>query len=266
MFKAKPSIAQIARFLMVAAIVLIACFQIYWLKKLYVDEAASFKKTTDVVFRETMYKVQAQRLKRDSFFYKYIPEQNSFMGDVAELVTAKIPQISISTNSSGLQNEMSITSVTDSINDSIEQSIDENTEMPTAIVIKRKKDSVHHKNETTTNINITQLIQEGINIGLHEAGKHLSKTKIEFHNPPPPDAPMLGKLPPMPKHLKARDVLVKSRVLNDTIAIEQIDSAYKKALSNAGITALFHITKDSLFKPDSIAGTNFNTSKVPVGF
>lgn len=266
MFKAKASIAQIARFLMVAAIVLIACFQIYWLNKLYEDEAAGFKKTTDVVFRETMYKVQAQRLKRDSFFYKYIPEQNSFMGDVAELVTAKIPQISISTNSSGLQNEMSITSVSDSVNDVTEQSMDDNTEMPAGIVIKRRKDSAHHKNETTTNINITQLIQEGINMGLHEAGKELRKTKFEFHNPPPPDAPMSANQHVFPKHMRARDVLVKSRVLNDTIAIEQIDSAYKKALAYNGITAVFHITKDSLFKPDSISGTKFNTSKVPVGF
>jgi signal transduction histidine kinase len=265
MFKAKASIAQIARFLMVAAIVLIVGFQIYWLNKLYEDEAASFKKTTDVVFRETMYKVQAQRLKRDSFFYKYIPEQNSFMGDVAELVTAKIPQISISTNSSGLQNEMSITSVTDSANDVTEQTIDD-SEMPAGIVIRRKKDSAHHKNETTTNINITQLIQDGINIGLHEAGKELRKTKIEFHNPPPPDAPTSADQQPFPKHMRAKDMLVKSRILNDTIAIEQIDSAYKKALAYNGITAVFHITKDSLFKPDSISGTKFNTSKVPVGF
>jgi signal transduction histidine kinase len=265
MFKAKASIAQIARFLMVAAIVLIVGFQIYWLNKLYEDEAASFKKTTDVVFRETMYKVQAQRLKRDSFFYKYIPEQNSFMGDVAELVTAKIPQISISTNSSGLQNEMSITSLTDSANDVTEQTID-NSEMPAGIVIRRKKDSAHHKNETTTNINITQLIQDGINIGLHEAGKELRKTKIEFHNPPPPDAPTSADQQPFPKHMRAKDMLVKSRILNDTIAIEQIDSAYKKALAYNGITAVFHITKDSLFKPDSISGTKFNTSKVPVGF
>lgn len=266
MFRAQASIAQIARFLMVAAIVLIAGFQIYWLNKLYEDEAASFKKTTDVVFRETMYKVQAQRLKRDSFFYKYIPEQNSFMGDVAELVNAKIPSFSISTNSSGLQNEMSITSVTDSVNDVPEQSMIDNNDMPAEIVIKQKKDSAHHKKETTTNINITQLIQEGINIGLQQAGKELRKTKIEFHHPPPPDAPRFNNQPPFPKHVRTKDVLVKSRILNDTIAIEQIDSAYKKALAFNGIQAIFHITKDSLFKPDSISGTQFNTSKVPVGF
>ena len=58
--------------LMVAAILLIVAFQAYWLQKLFMEEAAGFKKTTDIVFRETMYKVQAQRLKKDSLFYQII--------------------------------------------------------------------------------------------------------------------------------------------------------------------------------------------------
>jgi signal transduction histidine kinase len=248
MYKFQLSKIQIARLLMVAAIVLIAGFQVYWLHKLYVEEASGFKKTTDVVFRETMYKVQAQRLKRDSFFYKYIPEQNSFMGDVAELVSAKIPRISISTNSSGQQNEMTFSTNIDSS----EEDMGLQDEVP-----KMKK---------TTSINITQLIQDGIKIGLHEAGKELKKTRIEINNIPDSEGLQNLRRPHIPKHMVARDVLIKSQVLNDTISIEQIDSVYKKALTINGINAVFHIKKDSLFKPDSIAGINFNTSKVPVGF
>lgn len=267
MFKIQVSKLQIARLLMLAAFVLIAGFQVYWLHKLYGEEASGFKKTTDVVFRETMYKVQAQRLKRDSFFYKYIPEQNSFMGDVAELVSAKIPKISFSTKSNEQESEMSFTTNMDSSDEEPDSQFDGIDEKPTSIVVTHKTDSTAHKKIKSTKINITQLIQDGIKLGLTEAGRELHKSNFDFQKPsdfenrknrrPPP---------PIPKPLEAKDVLVKSRILNDTISIEQIDSVYKKALSQNGINAVFHITKDSIFKPENFAGNDFTTSKVPVGF
>jgi signal transduction histidine kinase len=265
MLKFQISKLQIARFLMIAAIILIAGFQVYWLHKLYSEEASGFKKTTDVVFRETMYKVQAQRLNRDSFFYKYIPEQNSFMGDVAELVTSKIPRISFSTNSNGQENEMSFSTTIDSSEEDLDIRNDNPENTTSSIVITHSKDSLHQKKIKSTNINITQLIQDGINIGLKEAGKELRRTKVELHQPEF-EGQQTRRTAPVPHNMRAKDVLVKSRVLNDTISIEQIDSVYKKALALNGITAVFHITKDSIFKPENFAGTDYATSKVPVGF
>jgi two-component system, OmpR family, phosphate regulon sensor histidine kinase PhoR len=266
MLKFQVSKLQIARLLMLAAIVLIAGFQVYWLHKLYSEEASGFKKTTDVVFRETMYKVQAQRLNRDSFFYKYIPEQNSFMGDVAELVTSKIPKISFSTNSNGQENEMSFSTTIDSSEEDLDIRNDNPENTTSSIVITHSKDSLHQKKIKSTNINITQLIQDGINIGLKEAGKELRRTKVELHHQPEFEGQQARRPAPFPHNMRAKDVLVKSRVLNDTISIEQIDSVYKKALALNGITAVFHITKDSIFKPENFAGTDYATSKVPVGF
>lgn len=266
MFKIQVSKLQIARLLMVAAIVLIAGFQVYWLHKLYAEEASGFKKTTDVVFRETMYKVQAERLKRDSFFYKYIPEQNSFMGDVAELVTAKIPKISFSTNSSDQDGEMSFSTNIDSSEEDMNLQSESPDGKQSAIVITHSTDSTHKKQIKSTNINITQLIQDGINIGLNAAGKELHRTRVEFQNPPEFEGHRNRKPRPFPENMGAKDVLVKSRVLNDTISIEQIDSVYKKALALNGINAVFHITKDSIFKPENFEGNDFATSKVPVGF
>lgn len=267
MFKFHVSKLQIARLLMVAAFVLIAGFQIYWLHKLYGEEASGFKKTTDVVFRETMYKVQAQRLKRDSFFYKYIPEENSFMGDVAELVNAKIPRISFSTNSSVQDNEFTFSTNVDSSEEEINLQNENLDEKPSPIIITHSSDTAHVKKIKSTSINITQLIQDGINLGLSEAGKELRKTRVQFHGHPEFEGPRNRKPPPPGlKRIAAKDVLVKSRVLNDTISIEQIDSVYKKALALNGINAVFHITKDSIFKPENFAGSDFATSKVPVGF
>jgi signal transduction histidine kinase len=266
MLKIQVSKLQIARLLMVAAIVLIAGFQVYWLHKLYGEEASGFKKTTDVVFRETMYKVQAQRLKRDSFFYKYIPEQNSFMGDVAELVNAKIPRISFSTNTDEQENEMSFSTNIDSSEEDGNMPIESPDGKPSAIVITHSTDRLNHKKIKSTNINITQLIQDGIKMGLSEAGKELRRTKVKLQGRPDFESSQNRKYHPVPKNMVAKDVLVKSRILNDTISIEQIDSVYKKALALNGITAVFHITKDSIFKPENFTGSDFATSKVPVGF
>lgn len=278
--------------LMVAAILLIVAFQTYWLQKLYMEEAAGFKKTTDIVFRETMYKVQAQRLKKDSLFYQIIPEENNFLGDVADLVSKKLPEIRINTKNkqskemviSMNENGLSMESPHDKkgsgsiklrfdgpVTTTDEDSV---TEKRPVVIIRSRMDSLVKSGVKSGNINITQLIQEGIRMGMSEAKQHTPKisfhatdeldTVSEFISSEQPIAP------PRPASHKVRrmtqDFLVKSRTLNDTISIPQIDSAYKIALSNAGINAAFSIKRDSLFRPDAIAGLHFSTSKVPVGF
>jgi two-component system, OmpR family, phosphate regulon sensor histidine kinase PhoR len=292
MFHFSISKLGVSRMLMVAAIFLIVAFQAYWLQKLYMEEAAGFKKTTDIVFRETMYKVQAQRLKKDSLFYQIIPEENNFLGDVADLVAKKLPEIRINTKNkqskemviSMNENGLSMESPNDKkgtgsikfrFNGPI-TTIDEDslTEKRPVVIFRNRMDSIVKSSVKSGNINITQLIQEGIRVGMSEAKEHTPKisfhatdemdTVTEFIRSEQPIAP-----PRPPSHKVRRmtqDFLVKSRTLNDTISIPQIDSAYKIALSNAGINAGFSIKRDSLFRPDSIAGMHFSTSKVPVGF
>jgi len=57
---------HLSRNLMVAAILLIGAFQVYWLSKQYNDEYNSLKKDVDVTFRETIYKLQKQRFEKDT--------------------------------------------------------------------------------------------------------------------------------------------------------------------------------------------------------
>jgi len=72
---------------MIGTILLIVAFQVYWLTTLYHEEEQSMRKTVDVVFRESMYKLQAERFKNDtSIFFKSIPDENIFLGDVASAV------------------------------------------------------------------------------------------------------------------------------------------------------------------------------------
>lgn len=70
-----------ARVLMAATILLIIGFQAYWLRKLYHEETNNFKKTTDIVFRDAMYKLQAQRFSGDTMAFRGVLEDNLFMAD-----------------------------------------------------------------------------------------------------------------------------------------------------------------------------------------
>ncbi len=59
-----------SKLLMIATILLIAGFQAYWLNKLYEDEKQGLKKEADILFRESVYKLQLQKLKEDTLFKK----------------------------------------------------------------------------------------------------------------------------------------------------------------------------------------------------
>ncbi len=71
---------------MAATILLIAAFQVYWIKKLYREEENNFKKTADIIFREAMYRLQAERFTGDTLVFKGSPGDNLFMTDVVNTI------------------------------------------------------------------------------------------------------------------------------------------------------------------------------------
>jgi two-component system phosphate regulon sensor histidine kinase PhoR len=75
-----------ARLLMTATIILIAAFQAYWMYRLFQEERSNFRKTADVVFRETLYRLQAERFTGDTLVFKGLPGDNIFMSDVISSV------------------------------------------------------------------------------------------------------------------------------------------------------------------------------------
>lgn len=70
-----------ARLLMAATILLIIAFQVYWMRKLYGEETTNFKKTTDIIFRDAMYRLQAQRFSGDTMALRGGLDDNLFMAD-----------------------------------------------------------------------------------------------------------------------------------------------------------------------------------------
>ncbi|MEP6673542.1 MAG: HAMP domain-containing sensor histidine kinase [Ferruginibacter sp.] len=85
-----------AKLLIATSILLIIAFQVYWIKKLYQEENNNFKKSTDIIFREAMYRVQAARFTGDTMDFKNLPGNNLFMSDVI----SSIQQIRMKNDSS----------------------------------------------------------------------------------------------------------------------------------------------------------------------
>ena len=66
---------------MAATILLIIAFQVYWMRKLYREERENFKKTSDIIFRDAMYRLQAQRFSGDTIALRAGVSDNLFMAD-----------------------------------------------------------------------------------------------------------------------------------------------------------------------------------------
>ncbi len=87
---------RLSKILMISTIVLIGAFQCYWINKLYHEERDTLKKEADVVFRDVMYKLQVERFRKDSSFFKKtwvkngedIPD-NLFVIDVIDSMRTK---------------------------------------------------------------------------------------------------------------------------------------------------------------------------------
>jgi len=79
---------QLSRILMIATILLVAAFQAYWLKNLYKDEKQGLRKEADILFRETIYKLQMRKFDDDSLFTK-IANTNPMLIEAVNLVRQK---------------------------------------------------------------------------------------------------------------------------------------------------------------------------------
>lgn len=65
--------------LMILAIIGIASFQGYWMRKLYGQEWMQLRKETDIAFRDVVYKLQMQHFRKDTFFMKHDLPPNLFL-------------------------------------------------------------------------------------------------------------------------------------------------------------------------------------------
>ncbi len=77
---------RLAQTMMIATIILIAAFQCYWIVRLYEEEWQALKKETDVLFRETVYKLQVARFSKDTLMFRRINGDNLFNVDAVNVL------------------------------------------------------------------------------------------------------------------------------------------------------------------------------------
>lgn len=81
--------------MMIVTIVLIAAFQGYWITRLYNDEWRNLQRESDFIFRDVVYKLQLQRFRNDtSFFKKNLPD-NLFVLDLIDSVQTQMTDTSL---------------------------------------------------------------------------------------------------------------------------------------------------------------------------
>ena len=220
---------------MIGSIILIATFQFYWLQKLYKDEEHTLQRTMDVVFRESMYKVQAERFKADSLTYKSSLGGDIFIGDIASFV-----QKSVTVNASGKQDSVS------------------GLPANTITIVKRVPDSTlaHINMDSFVAAQIPHKQPSGMSLSIEQGSKDTVMSVQRGHS--------THKTPG--RFTTITNFLAGNRTLNDSIPIAKIDSAYKSALLKNGVTLAFTIAKDTLRKRDSTWAHRWQTAQVPVGF
>jgi two-component system, OmpR family, phosphate regulon sensor histidine kinase PhoR len=106
---------QTARFLMVLCVLVITCFQVYWVVTLYRDKENALKKNMDIVFRETLYQLQVKRFRADSVFAG-LPGGNLFMADMAAMLHKRMEDTASSAQGAKKNFFISIDTKVDTVN------------------------------------------------------------------------------------------------------------------------------------------------------
>ncbi len=76
-------------FLIVLSIVVITAFQAYWLRKNYRDERRLFNTRTSILFRETVFRLQASKLKLDSTIHIRVREREGMI-NISNVLTERL--------------------------------------------------------------------------------------------------------------------------------------------------------------------------------
>ncbi|CAN5149661.1 hypothetical protein BH11BAC6_BH11BAC6_00550 [soil metagenome] len=106
--KIQGSVKTISKTLMISTIILIAAFQFYWINRLYNDEWQNLKRENDVLFRDVVYKLQLQRFRSDTAFFKKGLPDNLFLFDVMDSVKENVIDSAMRTHVNGKERQLMI--------------------------------------------------------------------------------------------------------------------------------------------------------------
>ena len=281
---------KLSRILMISTIVLIAAFQVYWLTRLYKEEEKGLRKSVDVAFKESMYQLKVERLRKDTALFKHINGGDDiFLGDLASSIkvsfTSTLSNDTITTKKKGKSRQQVTLTAKANIRDTTTHStrIIQPLQLPDTSKLKGAKITRYVFSSKDSNGTMRQLPPEvlqhidpsKIKSIIIRKGDSLTPEKTAFKektfqqfstktsnsfiavsNDGKDTIVKIGKKNKPPKELEKmdgviKDIFISSRGLNDSIPLKSIDSAYTLALAKQKIHLPFSIVKDTTGKENN---------------
>ncbi|WP_207497084.1 sensor histidine kinase [Aridibaculum aurantiacum] len=287
---------HIARAMMVATILLIVGFQVYWISRLYNDEKSALQREADVVFREAVYKVQVANFKMDTSFFEQAGE-NLF--NVEAINVMKRKAVASGKKGDTLPNQVIIQLKDPQQNEVKKLGIDT---VPAAAHFQITKRNVEPGNQmrvmyrrlegdsslVKNSDSLLQEVQKRI-LEMRANGDTITRFVMKHTQEVQPPEPIktiekapakatirINNIALKESDDQAQDVLKKpaqpiriftTTAFADTLSMAKLDSAYQLELSKSGIKVPFNIIKYKDKKKNEIIidSTVLATSPVPVG-
>ena len=280
--------------LMVITILLVAGFQFYWLKRAYNSEKENLVKTTDLLFKESIYQLQAKRFKEDTVIFKQAETDDPFLADlVGALKRVKpipqkrqsfaeirdgfyLPTADIAIRGSDFFSK----DFTDSVLNKIKPENISSVSIIRADSFSRRsmigsKIIINGKVSTDTPHNLLPLL---LNKYAPPSVKIEMKKGSLKNNEPSFSDKQIDSIEKQIRRIKEKtasqssqikNFLITSRAVNDTLPVTKIDSAFKDALLKSNIKVNYTILKDTTPKKIDSAFANsasLQTRQVRIGF
>ncbi|MCW3088302.1 MAG: histidine kinase [Sediminibacterium sp.] len=281
---------QISRALMIAAILLIAAFQAYWLTRLYKDESEGLKKEANGIFRDVVYNLQVERFKADTLTFSARSGNNLFIYNAVnalrqQIATAKKNSRTKKTDSPEAGKEKVLIMGRDSNTAGHPQRFEfrgTGAGVPPEVVEIMKRNRSNPAVAGIDSAVLNRMAKAGMKVVVNFDNKS-PDSNIHFQQRVSANAALQGMTVktdlvkshgpgPVPDGFPEKSfvrMITNGRALDDTLPVSKLDSAYKKELKKAGIPVAFSIKKgkdDSVHRKDTIAATRFRTSPAVVGF
>lgn len=272
---------QISRVILVSAILLIATFQFYWLNRLYKDEKEGLKKETNGIFRDVIYKMQVDRFKADTLFFKKNSSENLFVYNAVNAIKQQTSAISGSIQKSKSDSIHSWTNKTNRLFDTSTKPatirvIEISPHETTNVSLESDSALLHKIAGSGMKLTVQYRKTEGDSLPWPEKNENGGRVFLQRASPgmviqKSPDEMRIGLTKNGVQGHQENAIFrmfTDGKTFDDTLAVNKIDSIYRKELTKAGITIPFRIHSgkaDSLHKKDTIPAAQFTTNPATVG-
>lgn len=270
---------------MSTAVILIAAFQVYWLKTLYTEAKENLRSTADITFRETVYQLQANRFAKDTIIFTSTAGNDLFISDVVGMMRKNI--VENEKNKFKPTKPLQFRIISDSLpfnqaegDMQWKRKASLNEVPPKSITRVFVRDDFSANDDDSSDWKLF-FRKMGVQFSKNDShtvmlSKHPKKPfppiiiqKIQQKNDAEKKAihKQLDAVDSAAKHASAtiKNVLLSTKSINDSLPVSTIDSAFKLACNNKNLFIQFQIIKDSIV-PKQFKPAILSTSIVPVGF